>query len=80
MALRGQQVLPVQGGFLLVRPDLAVYENLQAIVRKGNWKKGHGWSDSKIGWFYGGATIQGLLPYYYNVFAKGTAIEVDRWV
>ena len=34
MSLTGQKVLPVQGGFLLVRPDLAVYENLQAIVRK----------------------------------------------
>eukprot|EP00904_Undaria_pinnatifida_P012645 jgi/Undpi1/8510/HiC_scaffold_25.g10977.m1 len=80
MALAGQKVFPIQGGFLLVRPDLTVYENLQAIVRKGDWKKGRGWSNSKIGWFYGGATIQGLLPYYYNVFGKGTAIEVDRCV
>lgn len=34
MALEGQKVFPIQGGFLLVRPDLTVYENLQAIVRK----------------------------------------------
>lgn len=28
------KALPVQGGFLLVRPDLGVYDELRGIVRK----------------------------------------------
>lgn len=39
---------------------------------------GAGWRGSRIGYFYGGATIQGLLPYYYNIVAPGSAEEVNR--
>lgn len=28
---------PVQGGFLLVRPDLKVYEELRTIIREVRW-------------------------------------------
>lgn len=45
---------------------------------QGDWRKGLGWGGSGIGWFYGGATIQGLLPYFYQTFAPDTAIELDR--
>ncbi|CAN0560549.1 unnamed protein product, partial [Ectocarpus sp. 12 AP-2014] len=34
MATKGSKALPVQGGFLLVRPDLGVYDELRAIVRE----------------------------------------------
>ncbi|CAN0343740.1 unnamed protein product, partial [Ectocarpus sp. 4 AP-2014] len=84
MATKGSKALPVQGGFLLVRPDLGVYDELRAIVREararcfGDWKVGPGWRRSHIGYFYGGATIQGLLAYYYNIIAPGNATEVDR--
>ncbi|CAN0347144.1 unnamed protein product [Ectocarpus sp. 12 AP-2014] len=89
MATKGSKALPVQGGFLLVRPDLGVYDELRAIqdphdyvhvvcFRQGDWKVGPGWRQSHIGYFYGGATIQGLLAYYYNIIAPGNATEVDR--
>ncbi|CAM9690354.1 unnamed protein product [Pylaiella littoralis] len=80
MATRRSKELPVQGGFLLVRPDLRVYDELRAIIRKGDWKIGTGWGGSNIGYFYGGATIQGLLPYYYHVVAPGTAKELNRCI
>ncbi|CAN0342964.1 unnamed protein product, partial [Ectocarpus sp. 12 AP-2014] len=91
MATKGSKALPVQGGFLLVRPDLGVYDELRAIqdphdyvhvvcFRQGDWKVGPGWRQSHIGYFYGGATIQGLLAYYYNIIAPGNATEVDRCV
>ncbi|CAM9922092.1 unnamed protein product [Ectocarpus fasciculatus] len=89
MATKGSKALPVQGGFLLVRPDLRVYDELRAIItyvqhvvcfRQGNWRVGPGWRGSHIGYFYGGATIQGLLAYYYNIIAPGNATEVDRCV
>ncbi|CAM9448997.1 unnamed protein product, partial [Ascophyllum nodosum] len=80
MALKGQTIMPVQGGFLLVRPDLVVYQKLCDIIRRGDWKVGEGWAGSKIGYFYGGPTIQGLLAYFYHVIAPGTAIELDRCI
>eukprot|EP00752_Nemacystus_decipiens_P009421 g8424.t1 len=80
MVTKGSKAMPVQGGFLLVRPDLEVYEALRAIVREGDWKVGAGWRGSQIGYFYGGATIQGLLPYYYNIQAPGTARGVNRCI
>ncbi len=34
---------------------------------------------SKIGWFWGGMTVQGVLPYYYNKVAPpGGSQIVDR--
>lgn len=30
------------------------------------FKKHHGWNSSHIGWFWGGMTVQGILPYYYR--------------
>eukprot|EP00903_Cladosiphon_okamuranus_P006613 g6460.t1 len=80
MVTPGSKAMPIQGGFLLVRPDLEVYEALRAIVREGDWKVGKGWRSSLIGYFYGGATIQGLLPFYYTMVAPGTAREVNRCI
>ncbi|CAM9482092.1 unnamed protein product [Pylaiella littoralis] len=80
MNMPGSRELPVQGGFLLVRPDLRVYDELRAIIRKGDWKTGTGWGGSNIGYCWGGATIQGLLPYYYHDVAPGTAKELNRCI
>lgn len=49
-----------------------------SLLYQGDWKVGKGWRSSQIGYFYGGATIQGLLPYYYTMVAPGTAKEVNR--
>lgn len=45
---------------------------------QGNWKMGQGWEGSKIGFFYGGATIQGLLAYFYHVVAPEAGVALDR--
>lgn len=43
------------------------------------FRRGSAWNGSKIGWFWGGMTVQGVLPYYYNLItAKGRAQIVDR--
>jgi len=72
---------PVQGGFAVVAPDAAVHAALWALVRKGAYRKGEGWNKSGIGRFWGGATFQGLLPYYFYAVAPPEAsAEVDRCV
>jgi hypothetical protein len=43
------------------------------------FKKHHGWNSSHIGWFWGGMTVQGILPYYYNrITTPGRSKIVDR--
>lgn len=70
---------PVQGGFLVLRPDLEVYGEFVRIIKKGIHKPG-GWG-GRIGPFYGFMTQQGLLPYYYDILHKmNEAIELNRCV
>lgn len=74
-----KQYKPVQGGFLVMRPDLNVYEEFRAIVLEGDFRDGQGWG-GKVGPFHGSMTFQGIIPYYYNVLHPGQAIELNRCV
>jgi hypothetical protein len=68
---------PVQGGFLVTRPDLDVYEAFRAIVKEGDFRDHSGWG-GKVGPFHGSMTFQGIVPYYYNVLHPGQAVELNR--
>jgi lipopolysaccharide biosynthesis glycosyltransferase len=70
---------PVQGGFLVLRPDQAVYEEYKAIVKEGDFRDGSGWG-GLVGPFHGSMTFQGIIPYYYNVLHTGQAVEVNRCI
>lgn len=81
MASRSTKVAPAQGGFLVVKPSLRLFRELQAIVQEGDWRGGKGaWGGSGVGYFYGGPTIQGLVPYFFQVVHPGTALVVSRCV
>jgi len=70
---------PVQGGFLLVRPSLAEMNRLWDVVKRGDFRRPGGWGGSGIGNFWGGMTIQGLVPYFYTELASPRAsLEVNR--
>jgi hypothetical protein len=60
---------PVQGGFLLFTPNMKAYTDLVEIARKADWQDGTGWGGLKIGYHWGGSTIQGILPYYFGTIA-----------
>mmetsp|Transcript_5010 Transcript_5010/g.9672 ORF Transcript_5010/g.9672 Transcript_5010/m.9672 type:complete len:957 (+) Transcript_5010:27-2897(+) len=62
----------IQGGFILLRPNITVFHDLLAVVRKGDFRSGVGWGGSGIGWGYGGPTVQGILPYYWQILRKAT--------
>lgn len=49
----------VQGGFLLLRPNVTEFERLVDTVKIGDFRQGSGWGGKGIGWGYGGMTIQG---------------------
>ena len=48
---------PVQGGFAVVRPSAAVFQEMVEIVRRGDFKQS-GWGGTTIGGWWGGATFQ----------------------
>mmetsp|Transcript_11307 Transcript_11307/g.22577 ORF Transcript_11307/g.22577 Transcript_11307/m.22577 type:complete len:680 (-) Transcript_11307:88-2127(-) len=73
-----------QGGFLIVRPSLTVLERYRKILQRGefslNPRKGWG---NKHGGFYGDATFQGIVPYYYEDVAppgEHNELELDRCI
>ncbi|CAM9237515.1 unnamed protein product [Choristocarpus tenellus] len=69
-------LVPIQGGFLIIKPDMKVFEDLCEVVRSTPFQPGRGWGGSKIGIFWGGITVQGILPYFYEVNWE----RVDRCV
>jgi len=73
------QYKPVQGGFLVMRPDMKVYEEYREVVRKGDFREGQGWG-GLVGPFHGSMTFQGIVPYYYNVLHAGQAVELNRCI
>jgi hypothetical protein len=74
----GSPVAPAQGGFLLIRPSMERFEEFCAVIRKGDHRPGGGWGGSGIGNFWGGQTIQGIVPYLYHTFHPHDAKELNR--
>ena len=69
--------VPAQGGFLVVAPSMETFREFQVIIRKGD-HTGKGWEGSRIGNFWGGQTIQGIIPFFYSVKHPGKAQEMNR--
>jgi hypothetical protein len=70
---------PVQGGFLVLRPDKKVYNEFVDIIKEGDFQEGKGWGGIG-GVFYGSMTFQGIIPYYYDLLHPGQAVELSRCV
>lgn len=75
----GSPVPPAQGGFLVIRPSMERFEEFCAIIKKGQ-HGGNGWEGSKIGNFWGGQTIQGIIPFFYHIKHPGDGQEVNRCI
>jgi hypothetical protein len=80
-----RRIKPIQGGFVVLRPSEATYQNLVDIVRVGDYRDNGGWGGKTMK-FYGGMTIQGLLPYYWlvlnehNAHGEHQSVELNRCV
>jgi len=75
----GKEHVGVQGGFLIVRPSLAVFEEYKNIILDGNFDPGRGWG-GKYGGYYGAQQIQGIASYFYDHFHPNTAVELNRCI
>jgi hypothetical protein len=76
MAQPGQEHVGVQGGFLIVRPSQAAFDEYIQIVLSGDFTP-DGWG-GKHGGYYGELQIQGIVPYFYDYKHPGTAVELNR--
>jgi hypothetical protein len=79
MVRGGRKYKPVQGGFLVTRPSMEVYNKFVSIVKEGDFRENGGWGGVG-GFFYGAMTFQGLMPYYYDILRPGEAVELNRCV
>ena len=72
----------VQGGFLVIKPNMTDFERMvQIILEGGGFKRGVGWGAEhglRYGGYYGAGTIQGLASYYYGVYAQNRSLELNR--
>lgn len=73
----------MQGGFLMVRPNVTAFAELLQIVQQGNFDRG--WYDNRTTPVvqypksFGGETVQGLIPFYYGQFAAHAQALELHW-
>ena len=68
----------VQGGFLVVRPDLAAFREYVATVLEGKFFQGSGWQGKGYGGYFGAQQIQGICSFYYDYKHPGTGVELNK--
>ncbi|KAL3757827.1 hypothetical protein ACHAWU_006135 [Discostella pseudostelligera] len=80
-----EKVLAVQGGFLVARPDIAVFDAYIEFIKEGNYIGGRGdgtgWAGLGYGGFQGAMAYQGVVAYYYDQLRPNSAVELNvcRW-
>ena len=76
---KGDDKMPVQGGFLVLEPSEQDYANIINVMMTTEFRQGSAWNGTRIGWFWGGMTVQGVLPYYYRkVSNPDRMVKLDR--
>ena len=71
----GQKNVGVQGGFIVLRPNLTVLEEQIKLILTASFRF-HKW-DGKYGGYYGDLQVQGFWSYYYDGLHPHTAVELD---
>ena len=71
-----------QAGLLVLRPSEEAFLELLDIIREGNYTGdvhpvNEGWGGKGYGFSIGCKTVQGVVPYFYDVFHPRTAVELD---
>lgn len=73
----GHKHVGIQGGFLIVRPNQAAFDEYIQIVLSGNFKQGGGWG-GKYGGYFGAQQIQGICSYFYDHKHPGSGVELNK--
>ena len=76
MVFYQRKIKPVQGGFLVFRPDMNVYKEIVDIVKKGDFDKHGGWGNiTRL--FYGSMTIQGIVQVCRQIQGSLSSCSLD---
>ena len=71
-----------QAGFIVLRPNPTVLTELVDIIKEGDFVPGNqpanGWGGKGYGGFVGAKAMQGLIAYYYDIFAPDTWVELNQ--
>ena len=78
MVKPGHKHVGVQGGFLIVRPSQAAFDEYIQIVLEGNYNERSGWGKKGYGGYYGAQQIQGICSYFYDDKHPGTGVELNK--
>jgi len=70
----------IQGGFIVVKPNIDIFNRYKEIIIEGNYTVEGGWGGNvlKYGGYYGAAQIQGLMSYFFGHIRPGKALELNR--
>lgn len=68
----------VQGGFLVVKPNMNAYHEYVNIVKEGKFFGPSGWERTGYGGYFGAQQIQGICSFYYGYKHPGTGVELNR--
>ena len=80
-----EKVRAVQGGFVVLRPNMEHFQALVDLVMHAKYTPGRGptsgWGGLGYGGFQGAMAFQGILAYFYDMVYPGHAVELDvcRW-
>jgi len=75
----GHQHPGVQGGFLVIKPNMNHFEEYKKVILEGNFRQGGGWA-GKWGGYFGAQQIQGICSYFFEGLHPGTAVELNRCI
>lgn len=70
----------VQGGFIVLRPNIDYFEEYKRVILEGNFKANSGWGGEGYGGYFGAQQIQGLCSYFFDRLHPGTAVELNRCI
>jgi len=71
-----------QAGFIVVRRNPEVFDEIVEVIKEGNytdgWGYGYGWGNKGYGGYVGAMAMQGLIAYYYDHIRPNTAVELNQ--
>jgi hypothetical protein len=68
----------VQGGFLVVRPNQTLLEELSERLLHETFNSHQGWSNRGYSGYWGASQIQGYLSYVFGEYYSDRALELNR--
>mmetsp|Transcript_20190 Transcript_20190/g.43876 ORF Transcript_20190/g.43876 Transcript_20190/m.43876 type:complete len:476 (-) Transcript_20190:37-1464(-) len=74
----GHKHVGVQGGFLIVKPNMDAFHEYVDIVIQGRFFQGSGWEGKGYGGYFGAQQIQGICSFYYDYRHPNTGVELNR--